>query len=160
MTSCPPTHPRTLEAVRVCIGVLVVLMAACASRIPSPEAVAEELGGAVAARLAGPLRLAARGDDSGSDALARATENVVDDLVVPEGAARVIEGRWTEWYVDDDEAQFSTVFVVVPSDDDGDQYCVAVTVHSNGRVAARPEPGDPMDRCADVALIGLLESTT
>lgn len=135
-------------------------MAACASRIPSPEAVAEELGGAVAARLAGPLRLAARGDDSGSDALARATENVVDDLVVPEGAARVIEGRWTEWYVDDDEAQFSTVFVVVPSDDDGDQYCVAVTVHSNGRVAARPEPGDPMDRCADVALIGLLESTT
>lgn len=132
-------------------------LAAC-SPTPTPESVATDLGDVIADRLAAPLRLAAQGGGLGaSDELAGAAEIVLEELPVPEGAARVTPGRWSQYYAAEDDAQVATVLVVVPADEDGDPFCVAVTVHSTGRVDARPVPGDPANRCEDAALIDLID---
>lgn len=150
--SCSPPFQR-LGSTILCFS-LAVMTAAC-----SPEdgsaLVADELGDSVAVQVAGALRSAVR--TASTFAIERVTANLPDVLPLPDGVERLEVGRWTETYADSEQAQFATAFAVVPVDDSDDPYCVAVTVHSSGRVAARVASGDALDKCADTPLIDLLE---
>lgn len=148
-------RPRLLRFGRGIGWLLTVVMVAACSSGNSSVLVADELGDSVAVHVVGALRSATR--LVSTEPIERATANLPDAPPLPDGVERLEIGRWIDSYADERQAQFAAVFAVVPVEESEEPYCVAVTVHSSGQVAARPASGDALDACADVPLIDLLD---
>lgn len=139
-------HPGVV----VLIG-LACLLAACTDSGMERQEVADYVGGAVAANLEEPVQeLARNGDgDAAGEALDGLVDRTLDDLEVPSGVSRFMEGSSIGWHYENGAAWVSTAVVVIPEGDSADPYCVAIGVHSDGRVITRPSSADPFSGCGD-----------
>lgn len=135
----------------VILTALVCLLAACTDSGMSRQEVADYVGGAVAANLEGPVQeLAGSGDgDAAGEAFDGLVDRTLDDLEVPSGISRFMEGSGIGWHVEGDSAWVATAVVVIPEGDPADPYCIAIGVHSDGRVITRPSSADPLSGCGD-----------
>lgn len=152
MHSCNrSTRSSVLQPGVVVLTALTCLLAACTDSGTSRQEVADYVGEAVAANLEDPVQEMARSGDSDTagEAFDGLVDRTLDDLEVPSGVSRLMEGSSIGWHYVDGAAWVSTSVVVVPEGDPADPYCIAIGVHSDGRVITRPSSADPIERCAD-----------
>lgn len=125
------------------------MVAACSGEDSSRQEIADYVGDAVAAELQGPVQdLAQRGSSGAGETFEGLVDEVLDGLETPSGVLRLMEGSGIGWHVEDGAAWASTSVVVVPDDDPSDPYCLAIGVHSDGRMITQPSLADPRDGCA------------
>ena len=145
------TWLRGLNQGVVFLVALACLLTACTDSGMSRQEVADYVGGAVAANLEAPVQELARSGsgDAAGEALEGLVDRTLDDLEVPSGVSRFTEGSGIGWHYESGAAWVATAVVVIPETDPADRYCVAIGVHSDGRVIARPSSADPFSGCGD-----------
>ncbi|MFP3883544.1 MAG: hypothetical protein ACLFRT_10965 [Actinomycetota bacterium] len=130
---------------------LAAIVVACTGTTERQE-VADEIAHALAESFLQPLQeLAHGGTNSGDDTseiLDKLVDQTLDELPPPPGVRRLMEGRGVGIHQEADTAWATTTVVVVPSSDPSEPYCVAVGVHSDGRVEATHSSGEPLDPCS------------
>lgn len=148
-------HPLTRSSVLhpgvVVLTGLACLLAACTDSGVDRQEVADYVGGAVAANLEEPVQeLARNGDgDAAGEAFDGLVDRTLDDLEVPSGFSRFMEGSGIGWHYENGAAWVSTAVIVIPEGNPADRYCIAIGVHSDGRVITRPSSADPLSGCGD-----------
>lgn len=145
MKNSPQMKPK---ASIVVLSGLVCLVAACNGEVTSRQEVADYVGEAVAAEMRGPVQDLAQRGSGATDPFEGLVDEVLDGLEMPSGVLRLMEGSGIGWHVEDGAAWASTSVVVVPDDDPSDPYCLAIGVHSDGRMITQASPADPRDGCA------------
>jgi hypothetical protein len=116
---------------------------------------ADTVGAALADRLVGPLRDAARNDgDEAMAGLEQAVGDALRNLPLPDAVDRVVAGTRVSTIEEGGLTGLSTALVVVPHGP-ASMFCIVLAVTSDGRYAARPVRDDPLQRCDNADLIDL-----
>lgn len=140
--------------------VVVAVISACSSTPEDRVVLAESVGSQLAEQVRAPLTEAAGDAAAGAkDQVGELLVSALHDLALPEDVEDLIPGPALQAGWNDEGFAYVGAGIAVFRSTESD-FCMVVSLGSDGQVEARPVAGEPLEMCEGAQIPNLLGPTT